>query len=1339
MQVGQCLITYTATDSTHNTAVLTRTPVTSTGARVMITTVLVGSAYSDAGATAFDAVDGNLTSQLSTFGAAAICERGAQAQSSKDGVLTARIEACSTGTSRYLFAQVGLRGCTFSTGQPGNFTIVFSVADSLGQTARVARQVVVMPVCPAGEHLCADKASCSQGGVCVSDLGSSAKAPAVVPANTPPNLVLRTTPLLGTLISVKQGMPYAACAAGQIPVLDKLCKLGVNATDVRDGDLTARVLACPAASCLGQGCPRYEFRAQGISSCAVNTSAAVGTQFNVTFMVFDLGLPSLNASITRTVVVAGPCPTGQTLCSDNSCSINCALSVAVVVERAVPIITLLPAPVTGAAQILYGAAANTSLLPCPSFHNRLDCGAVAVDADGNDVTGSMAVVDVTPCPANTTCSGCDITYANIGLCLPGSYLYIYRARDSQGRNAGTLRTVQVLDVYNVQAELSLGLPATEATATPDLQFDLAVVAEEMSAALGFNLTRPTASAGMQLLSATRTSPPVNTTALAFSALLANLTCLQQDTLDAADDNRAVHLAKPTESVQDVSAAFQLFMNTDGAYVTDVSKLMTTIGFVVASYQTSIVDTGRRRLLSTPCSQGSILSKVTQNTAYGDLDIRAPPPPVVRAALPPAGSSTGGLDANGTAAKQHAVVLKRYIGTGGGNAGIGGLLLHQTHQAAAAQTCKQRFSGFLTSCAYGALLYDSQSGTAYSAADSLALLEGTQAASPLQPFGVDPVFLTSSSIYRSDIAGTPVVVQTELSADGATRLLHYLQDANFLDKYTATLAMRLLTYNSNSRLFGYARVDLTWLGAGQVQVASYFSALPQLDYNTGTRAGRLRLATDTALVLLALVQAAHVTSSVYGRVQAWRNVLTKRSWQLAHDTGNIWTAYDVIVLMLFIAMTVILGMYAFQYALPFQLSASYDIYGALSTAPARILLPKKVASAANIARVAKQYAKADNSTFGWASQPGELGRWSLPDDNTGLNELGAIYFLADKMTDLLTLYNFLQGMVLLLLLVRLLRVLSAQKRLSLITSVLVKVAPEIFNLMIVIVMVGVLLGAFGHLCFGHFEDRLTTPGLAVSGVFETMFSQQLQSVTQDLQSETTFAIQMNWLERALAFVWYFIVAIYTIIILWNFIIPVIRLELGRQRKAQGWRVPGIRADLLVIAIERLQRLRGAPSNDAIGELVAVVAPRTRKKAGSIWARLRSSGLVRARGGSRELAGIKVGQELFDANEMRYALTTIDSAPADLPAVAETIISRFGEIRTDWPEKFLVKRKQGAFAMTILKAVRDQKALDAQGQQDATPAGAAASTTPIDSLLQRLLSKPRITAAKPYFRDDRGTVD
>ncbi|KAK9816871.1 hypothetical protein WJX72_006349 [[Myrmecia] bisecta] len=1142
--------------------------ITSTGARVMITIVLVGSSYQDAGATAFDAVDGNLTSQLGTFGAAAvdtsqptasdhpfivtydvtdaagnaaltarrrvivacklgektcisqldgslycssggqclltvasssskvavaaptmtlvgpavvainqgqpyskcpvpaptdqICERGAQAQSSKDGVLTARIEACSTATSRYLFAQVGLRGCTLTTDQPGNFTIVFSVADSLGQTARVARQVVVVPVCPAGEHLCADKASCSQGGVCVSDLGSSASAPAVVPANTPPTLVLRTTPLLSALVSVKQGKPYAACAAGQIPVVDKLCELGVNATDAQDGDLTARVLACPAAACLGQGCPGYEFRAQGISSCAVNTSAAVGTQFNITFTVFDLGAPSLNASITRTVVIISPCPTGQTLCSDNSCSINCALSVPVVVERAVPIITLLPAPVTGAAQILYGAAANTSLLPCPTFRNRVDCGAVAVDADGNDVTGSMAVVDVTPCPANVTCSGCDITYANIGLCLPGSYLYMYRARDSQGKNAGTLRTVQVLDVYNVQA----------------------------------------------------------------------------DALDAADDHGAVHLAKLTESVQDISSAFQLFMNTDGA----------------------------------------------------------------------------------------------------------------------------------------ALLYDSQTGTAFSAADSIALLEGTQAASSLQPFGVDPVFLTSSSIYRSDIAGTPefyynttsgsgeispygqlpyafyprpfthfpdgfpVVVQTDLSADGARRLLQYLHDANFLDKYTATLAMRLLTYNPNSGLIGYARVDLTWLGAGQVQVVSHFSALPQLDYNTGTRAGRLRLATDTALVLLALVQAVHVTSSVYGRVQAWRNVLTK-------------------------------------YALPFQLSASYDVYDALTTAPARILLPKKMATADNIARVAKQSAKADNSTFGWASQPGKLGRWSLPDDNTGLNELGAIYFLADKMTDLLTLYNFLQGMVLLLLLV----------------------APELFNLMIAIVIVGVLLGAFGHLCFGHFEDRLTTPSLAVSGVFETMFSQQLQFVTQDLQSETTFAIQMNWLERALAFVWYFIVAIYTIIILWNFIIPVIRLELGRQRKAQGRRVPGIPADLLVIATERLQRLRGAPSNDAIGELVAVVAPRTRKSASSIWSRLRSSGLVRDRAGSVELAGIKVGQELFDAAEMRYALTRINSAPADLPAIAETIISRFGEIRSDWPEEFLAKRKKGAFATTILKAVRDQKALDARGQQ------------------------------------------
>jgi hypothetical protein len=64
----------------------------------------------------------------------------------------------------------------------------------------------------------------------------------------------------------------------------------------------------------------YRFVEQGITSCAVNTSAAVGTTFAVTFLVFDYSIPSLNATVSRTISIIDPCDTGQYLCSDGTCS-----------------------------------------------------------------------------------------------------------------------------------------------------------------------------------------------------------------------------------------------------------------------------------------------------------------------------------------------------------------------------------------------------------------------------------------------------------------------------------------------------------------------------------------------------------------------------------------------------------------------------------------------------------------------------------------------------------------------------------------------------------------------------------------------------------------------------------------------------------------------------------------------------------------------------------------------------------------------------------------------------------------------------------------------------------
>lgn len=75
---------------------------------------------------------------------------------------------------------------------------------------------------------------------------------------------------------------------------------------------------------------------------------------------------------------------------------------------------------------------------------------------------------------------------------------------------------------------------------------------------------------------------------------------------------------------------------------------------------------------------------------------------------------------------------------------------------------------------------------------------------------------------------------------------------------------------------------------------------------------------------------------------------------------------------------------------------------------------------------------------YASKPGGPGRWTLADDSTGLDSMAVIYATMDTMSDQLTLFTTLQGLTLLLLILRLLRILSAQKRLSILTTTAVQV-------------------------------------------------------------------------------------------------------------------------------------------------------------------------------------------------------------------------------------------------------------------------------------------------------------
>jgi hypothetical protein len=417
------------------------------------------------------------------------CDRGATAHDATDGVLTSRVEACSNATRTYFFKDVGVAGCGVDTMVPGQYNVTFSVTSSSGATAYAVRTLVVAAKCAPSEVLCADRVSCSQAGVCLEDLQQKAaggpdallQEPAVDAA---PNITLLGAPVLKAVVGVRQHSVYARCAFGQQPTAEVLCEPGAAAMDAEDGNLTARVLACPPASCMDRGCPGHEFASKGLSGC-LNTSAPVGATFAVPFVVLDGAQPPQSASVTRTVTVLPPCAAGLFWCAGSGCqTLDCQLSSGLLQADGdaqtdePPIVSLVGVMderrsstsdgaaaggtdgqtvedvADGVLTLPYGVASNVSLMPCVSYNatdgdetslreQERECRAVAWDDGEGDLSAYVTVEQLSPCEG---CSGCAVQLVTAGVCPPGVYLYRYAVADLAGNVGEATLAVRLVQV-----------------------------------------------------------------------------------------------------------------------------------------------------------------------------------------------------------------------------------------------------------------------------------------------------------------------------------------------------------------------------------------------------------------------------------------------------------------------------------------------------------------------------------------------------------------------------------------------------------------------------------------------------------------------------------------------------------------------------------------------------------------------------------------------------------------------------------------------------------------------------------------------------------------------------
>ena len=128
---------------------------------------------------------------------------------------------------------------------------------------------------------------------------------------------------------MEQGQPYKACKPGQEPSSNgEVCEPGAVAADPEQGDLTSRILALPssmdAMECLEVDCAAYRVSLNGLQGAGVHTNREIGTSFVVQFLVVDEA--GAWAAANRTVMIVAPCPDGEVLCPDKTCSVvECSL------------------------------------------------------------------------------------------------------------------------------------------------------------------------------------------------------------------------------------------------------------------------------------------------------------------------------------------------------------------------------------------------------------------------------------------------------------------------------------------------------------------------------------------------------------------------------------------------------------------------------------------------------------------------------------------------------------------------------------------------------------------------------------------------------------------------------------------------------------------------------------------------------------------------------------------------------------------------------------------------------------------------------------------------------
>ncbi|CAI5491725.1 unnamed protein product [Closterium sp. Naga37s-1] len=426
------------------------------------------------------------------------------------------------------------------------------------------------------------------------------------------------------------------------------------------------------------------------------------------------------------------------------------------------------------------------------------------------------------------------------------------------------------------------------------------------------------------------------------------------------------------------------------------------------------------------------------------------------------------------------------------------------------------------------------------------------------FGVNPVFLPSSSLYNPNVAVSnttaftnqpfanpfelnakglpfsfqqlpgsgrfPIVFDVNLDNAGATRRLQYLVDGFFIDNYTRTINVGLITRNANEHLFTATKATLTVQSGGSMEASFQVQPVNVEYYNMNESSNVVRLVVE--LLFVAAV-AWSIVEEVKEMLWTWQ-VQRRSFW---HYASKGWNWVDWLSIALQITAIAIWISVAVTRAQGFTIQPHYHIY----------------------------YTLDDNPRY-----------WSLPNPPVGYQAAMSAVDTLGFVTNLCAVYFALQGINVFVMVLRLLKLMDFQPNMGLMTRTLRVAMPSLLHFFILFFLVFVAYATYGYLVFGMTLEQFSTLWLSLQTCFYMIVGQFYVSWFQQM---------VGWQYAAAMVLWFSFVIIFCFI-LFNFLIAIIvdafmAVKVGQQRstavKESSDKAPAIYQDMYLIVVRFVRRV------------------------------------------------------------------------------------------------------------------------------------------------------------------------